>query len=413
MAEIIPFKGLLYNPQKVDVTSVVAPPYDIVSPELKDELYRRSPYNIIRVDYGKEEDGDDERNNRYTRASHFLKEWVNNGILRQDEHPSFYCYQIVYELDGQQKTLSGLMGAVKIEEFGKGRIKPHEVTYSKPKSDRLNILRYCMANISPIFSLYSSKEMVTSSVLRDISKEDPVLEAKNGNGFIHRLWRIEDSESIRMIIDEFIDKDIFIADGHHRYETALEFRNEMNKTRDSKPWDYVLMFLANMEEDGLTLLPTHRMVRLEHMIDLKEVLSPYFDISPLNIKMDSGRGILKAIEDSGSSIGMLLNKDETLYSLRPRPSIDIDTQEIFKCLGVTILHDLIFKKILRIEDFEYEMDIPMVIEKVRKGQYHVAFFLTPTRVEDVRRVALAGLRMPPKSTYFYPKLLTGMVIYKF
>ncbi|GAB4540390.1 MAG: DUF1015 domain-containing protein [Thermodesulfovibrionia bacterium] len=436
------------------MTSVVAPPYDIVSPELKDELYMRSPYNIIRIDYGRDEEGDDERNNRYTRALGFLNEWIKGHILRQDEEPSFYPYQIIYRLEGEEKTLSGLMAAVKIEEFGKGRIRPHEVTYSKPKSDRLNILRSCMANISPIFSLYSSNEKVTSSIIKEVSNTPPLLEARNGDGFIHRLWRVNDMRSIEMIRNELADKDIFIADGHHRYETALEFKNEMkaggrrlttgSEVTDaggevtvrvgSMPWNYVLMFLANIEDNGLTLLPTHRMVKLKHTINLKEALSPYFDIDILPINLNemgghsnscgwrgnscrwrgnSWRRLLRVIEDNGSSIGMFVNGDERLYSLRLKPTVTIDTHEVFSGLGVTTLHELIFKKLLKTEDFEYEMSLPIVIEKVRKGQYHVAFLLTPTRVEDVKRVALAGLRMPPKSTYFYPKLLTGMVIYKF
>jgi len=413
MADVIPFKGLLYNPKKVDVTSVVAPPYDIISPKLKEELYRMSPYNIIRVDYGKDEEDDDERNNRYTRASGFLNEWIKKGILIQDEKPSFYCYQIIYELDNNRKMLSGLLGLVKIEDPDKGRIKPHEVTYSKPRLDRLNILRFCKANISPIFSLYSSKKTIAATIIRDISQGIPLLDARNGDGFVHRIWRIDDSKAIEMIRDELADRDIFIADGHHRYETALEFKNEMDRAHSSGPWDYVLMFLTNIEDDGLTLLPTHRLVRLHHKTDLTEILGPYFDINILDLDLNIGRKILEIIEKDDSSIGMFLKGDERLYSLKPKPSVIIDASDALKGLGVTILHDFIFKNILKIEDFEYEMDISTVVEKVRRGQYDAAFILTPTKVEDVRRVALAGLRMPPKSTYFYPKLLTGMVIYKF
>ncbi len=418
MAEVIPFKGLLYNPEKVDISSVVAPPYDIVTSKLKDELYRSSLYNIIRIDYGKDEEGDNEKNNRYTRASRFLDEWIKDGILGQDDAPSFYCYQIYYKIGEKEKTLRGLMGAVRIEELGSGRIRPHEVTYAKPKSDRLNIIRFCRANISPIFSLYSSKEKVASSILKQISEKKPLLKARNGDGFEHMIWRINDIESIEMIKKEFADKDIFIADGHHRYETALEFRNEMRdkgmlKTGE-EAFNYVLMFLVNMEDNGLTLLPTHRMVRVDEIKRFKEMLEPYFEIKALNLTIDKGTEILKAIENNGCSMGVFLKGEDRLYSLRFKASFnEIDTHDALRGLGVTILHDFIFKKVFGIEDFEYEMDVATVLQKVRNGPYHIAFFLTPTKVEDVRRVALAGQRMPPKSTYFYPKLLTGMVIYKF
>lgn len=419
MAEVIPFKGILYNPEKIDATSVIAPPYDIVTPELKDELYRRSPYNIIRIDYGRDEEGDNERCNRYTRASGCLNEWIENGILRQDESPSFYCYQISYKIGEREKTITGLMGAVRIEDIGKGRIRPHEVTYSKPKADRLNIIRFCRANISPIFSLYSGKERLISSILRHVIRKEPFLEARNGDSFVHRIWRIDNTESIEMIKKEFSDKDIFIADGHHRYETALEFRNEMKDRGLLKtglePFNYVLMFLANIEDNGLTLLPTHRIIRMNDTKQLKEMLIPYFEIKALDLKTDKGtEEILKAIESNGCLLGMFLKGEDRFYSLKLKsPVNEIDAHESLKGLGVTVLHDFIFKKVFGIEDFEYEMDIATVLKKVRNGQYHAAFFLTPTRIEDVKRVALAGQRMPPKSTYFYPKLLTGMVIYKF
>jgi uncharacterized protein (DUF1015 family) len=419
MAEVIPFRGLLYDPEKVDASSVVAPPYDIVTPELREELYRRSPYNIIRVDYGRDEEGDDEDNNRYTRASRFLGEWMEKGILRQDERPSFYCYQINYRAGGNERVLRGLMGVVRIEELGSGCIRPHEVTYSKPKSDRLNIIRFCRANISPIFSLYSSRERVASSILEEVSGDRPLLEAGDCDGFVHRLWRIGDEDDIRRIKAEFHDREIFIADGHHRYETALEFRNEMRargmlRTGD-EPFNYVLMFLANMEDDGLTLLPTHRMVNVDDPGRFREALGSYFEINPLNIGMDEeGRGVIEAIEENGCLLGMLLRGDDRVYCLRPRrPLEEINTHPALRGLGVTILHDLIFKKIIGKDDYEYEMEMARVIREVRDGSYNVAFFLAPTRVEDVRSVALAGRRMPPKSTFFYPKLLTGMVIYKF
>jgi uncharacterized protein (DUF1015 family) len=234
MANIIPFKGILYNPEKVDASSTKAPPYDVVTPDFKEELYKRDPHNIIRIDFGKDSDDDNEKENRYTRAAEYLSDWLDEGILIHDPEQSFYCYEINYEINGQVKNTRGILCAVKIEELGAGKIHPHEMTYSKPKSDRLNILRYCNANTSPIFSLYSSEEKLASSIIEDIVKETPFVETEDGDGFRHRLWRISDNPDIETIKKEISDKDVFIADGHHRYETALAFKKEMESKGLSK-----------------------------------------------------------------------------------------------------------------------------------------------------------------------------------
>jgi uncharacterized protein (DUF1015 family) len=422
MAKVIPFKGTLFNPQKVSASKTMAPPYDIVTSEYKDALYSRSPYNIIRIDFGKDEDGDNEDVNRYTRASGFLSAWRDEGILIDDAEPSFYCYEINYFINDQQKKTRGFLGAVKVEELGSGSIHPHEMTYSKPKSDRLNILRYCQANTSPIFSLYSSEEKITSSIIEKVVKQKPFIEAKNGDGFIHRLWRINDRGSIDVIMAEMSDKDIFIADGHHRYETSLKFRKEMEdkgfvKTGE-EPFNYTLMFLANMEDDGLTLLPTHRIVEINSEINIKETLGKYFDIQKIPSKgiseKQARQQMLEAMHKSAHSFGMFLTNANTYYSLVFNSSnIETDMPECLKGLDVTVLHKLIFEKLLKIEHYEYEMDPDIAVERARKGLFEAVFFLNPTSVKDVKEVALAGQRMPPKSTYFYPKLLTGMVIYRF
>lgn len=464
MAEVIPFRGIFYNTDMVDSSSVVAPPYDIITPAFKEVLYARSPYNIIRVDLGRDMLGDNERKNRYTRAKKLFNQWLKKGILINDTKPSFYCYAIDYRINEEEKRLIGFLGVVKLEELGKGSIHPHEMTYSKPKADRMNILRFCRANISPIFSLYSSRKRLTSSILKRVVKGRAFIEAKDEDGFLHRLWKINDRKSIETIREELSDKDIFIADGHHRYETALEFRNEMNKVNfpaslreaggaklqtmnsELKPWDYVMMFLANMEDDGLTILPTHRLigfkgsrVQAPYLIQgkgrkIEELLKPYFEVETINLNLsDRDTSIEKMFEmmrKSRYSLGMFIRDKRALYVLKFKGLYSaIDSHQSLKRLDVTILHKLILERLLRVYRVEYEMDAQAAIEKVNptlrpegrgimgcgvnKGMYHAVFFLNPTRIEDVKKVALAGERMPPKSTYFYPKLLTGMVIYKF
>jgi uncharacterized protein (DUF1015 family) len=422
MPVVIPFKGILFNPKKVDVSRVTAPPYDIVSPELKEALYHKSPYNIIHIDLGRDMRGDNEEENRYTRASKRLNEWLREGILIEDKEPSFYCYEASYRIDGRQKKLRGFIAAVMLEELGKGRIHPHEMTYSKPKRDRLNILRFCRANISPIFSLYSSKERLASSILERLVKEKALIESKNGEGFIHRLWQIKDKDSIEIIQKELADKDIFIADGHHRYETALEFKEEMQSKgllkTGTEAFNYVMMFLVNIHDDGLTILPTHRLAHIEKGKKIKELLSPYFEIITINFDGSTieyaKQDMFRIMKKGRNSLGMFIGDEKAFHVLRFKGQYsEIDSHQSLRNIDVTILHTFIFERLLGVNEFEYEMDPDSVIEKVKNGSFQAAFFLNPTKIEDVRQVALAGQRMPPKSTYFYPKLLTGMVIYKF
>ncbi|MBA3060514.1 MAG: DUF1015 domain-containing protein [Nitrospirae bacterium] len=404
MAEIIPFKGVLYNMSKVSGEDVIAPPYDIIEPEYKEKLYSKSPYNIVRIDFGKELEGDNELQNKHTRAANNLNSWLKDGILHGSKTPAFYAYEVEYKVKEKTKKLRGFFSLVRLEELGKG-VYPHECTHSKPKADRLNLLRTCRANISPIFSLYNSPEKKASEIISRVMLQKPYMKAKDSDGAIHRLWVVEAEKDIKTTQNDLKGKPVFIADGHHRYETALEFKKEMNR---SGGWDYVLMFLANMSDEGLTILPAHRLVKnlSENSLD---ILSGYFAIEILSSQDD----ITGALSECGHAIGFCHRNSDNLYLLRHKGSGLENINPALKELDVTILHELIFKKLLNISEVTYEMDAAETRDMVRKGIYDAAFFLNPTGVKDVERVALSGERMPPKSTYFYPKLLTGMVIYKF
>lgn len=411
MAEVIPFRGVLFNVSKVSKGSgedLLAPPYDIITPEQQQELYDKSPHNIIRIDFGKKNPGDDELQNRYSRARSFLENWIQEETLITSRVPGFYSYEVNYTIQGKSLTLRGFLGLVKLEALGKGNIHPHEYTHSKPKKDRLDLMRFCEANISPIFSLYNSPSRKTSALLSDKNRVKPYLEGKDYDGALHRLWQIEDPESISIICEELSDKSIFIADGHHRYETALEYQREMQKKEGysdrPRPYDYVLMFLANMADEGLTILPTHRLVKgLPN--DALDQLSADFDIQEMQINDDilaaiAGKRDVYGLYTGGNVWYRLSYKGEGIHGVPP----------VLKDLDVTILHDLIFKQLLDIENVSYEMNIQKCLQSVQSGEFSAAFFLNPTGVYDVERVALASLRMPPKSTYFYPKLMTGMVL---
>ncbi len=419
---VIPFKGILYNPEKVDAALTMAPPYDIVSHGHKDDLYKRSPHNIVRIDFGKDKDGDNEKENRYTRAAAYLNDWLKQEVLTQDNEQSFYCYEISYTIDGTKKITRGFLGAVKIEELGNGRVHPHEMTYSKPKSDRLNILRFCKANTSPIFSLYSSEEKTASTIIEKITGLTPYIEFTYDDNVTHRLWKISDRADIDAIVREMSDRDIFIADGHHRYETALAYKKEMEEKglirTGKEPFNYVLMFLSNMEDEGLSLLPTHRIIEVDSEIRIRDTLKQHFDLKKISSEdMSKEQAIAKMLESMHSkthSFGMFLTDTGNYYSLTFNGStLDVGLPDCLKKLDVSILHKFIFEHLLKVDHYEYEMDPAVAVERAMKGSFEAVFFLNQTLISELKEVALAGHRMPPKSTYFYPKLLTGIVMYTF
>ncbi|TAN39955.1 MAG: DUF1015 domain-containing protein [Nitrospirae bacterium] len=411
MAEVRPFKGVLFNvPQvsKVSGEELLAPPYDIITPEYKDVLYEKSPFNIIRIDFGKELPDDNDHKNKYTRARMYLDTWLREKVLVQSPEPCFYSCEVDYSIDGQSRRLRGFLGLVRLEELGKGTVYPHECTHSKPKKDRLDIMRYCEGNVSPIFSLYNSPQKKTSGILDSVNKAKPYLEATDPDGSVHRLWQICDKTAIAAITAELRDKAIFIADGHHRYETALEYQRQQQAAEGPsdtpRPYDYVLMFLANMSDEGLTILPTHRLV--------KKVPGNALDLLAADFDIDEVKGcceISDVIFGKRDVFGFYKGGN-VWYKLSYKGQGVDGVEPALKYLDVTVLHELIFSKLLKVEGIAYEMDVDRCLQLVKDQAYQAAFFLNPTQVGDVERVALASLRMPPKSTYFYPKLMTGMVL---
>jgi uncharacterized protein (DUF1015 family) len=410
MAEINPFKGILYDTTKVQIEDVLAPPYDIITPEYREALYMQSPYNIVRIDFGKEEPGDNEAGNKYTRARGYLDAWIKEGVLVRSEKPSFYAYEITYLLDGVEKRLIGFLGLVKLEELGKGSVYPHECTHSKPKQDRLNLMRSCNANTSPIYALYKSSGDSPRRILSAIVMTKPYISAVDISGDIHRLWQIDREEDVEAIRQELLGKQIFIADGHHRYETAFEYYRERTSQENPggmTPYDHVLMFLSNMGDEGVTILPTHRLLKkIPEDIDL--VLSRYFATETVT----GGFNIREKLSEKRRAFGFYRRGSETWQILTYREDNVCEICNDLRRTDVIVLHELVLKKISHTTEIGYEMDMGRALERVNSGEFSAAFFLNPTRVEDVEKAALSSVRMPPKSTYFYPKLLTGLVINK-
>jgi uncharacterized protein (DUF1015 family) len=411
MAEIIPFRGLLYDISRVSIEDVLAPPYDIITPEYQESLYRKSPHNIVRIDFGKEELGDNETENKYTRAKRYFDMWIQDGVLIRSDKPSFYAYEIIYTIHDVRKRHLGFLCLVKLEELGNGNIYPHECTHSKPKQDRLNLLKACEANTSPIFSLYKSSADGISRILSKITLTKPYHQAGDLSGNLHRLWQIDRSDEIETITQELADKAVFIADGHHRYETSFEYWREMSAKKTSpsakKSYDYTLMYLTNLMDEGITILPTHRLIK-EIPEDIYGKLSRHFEIERIASDFD----IRRRLSGRKNALGFFRKPEKAWHILtykgRDLSELHPDLREI----DVIILHEMILKKTLMNPEIGYEMDIAKALDRVNQGEYAAAFFLNPTRVEDVEKSALSSMRMPPKSTYFYPKLLTGLVLNK-
>ncbi len=411
MAEIIPFRGFLYDVSKVSMEDVLAPPYDIITPEGQESLYAKNPHNIVRIDFGKEEIGDNGIDNRYTRAKRCFDAWIKDGVLIRSPRPSFFAYEITYTIHEKRKRTLGFLCLVKLEELGKGSIYPHECTHSRPKQDRLDLLKACEANTSPIFSLYNSPEDGISGILSKTTLTRPYLQAADALGNLHRLWPIDQSQEIEIIKQEIVDKSVFIADGHHRYETSFEYWREMSAKKPStsarKSYDYTLMFLANMMDEGITILPTHRLIR-EVPEDIFGRLSKYFEIETISNDFD----IRRRISGRKNVFGFFRRPGKVWHVLTYRGRNLSDVHPNVREIDVIILHEMIFKKVLKNPEIGYEMNIAKALEQVNQGEFAAAFFLNPTRVEDVERSAYSSMRMPPKSTYFYPKLLTGLVLNK-
>lgn len=441
MADIIPFKGILYNQEKIkDISQVVTPPYDVISPDDQEKFYNRNEYNMIRLDLGKEYPDDSEQKNRYTRAAGHLSNWFANEILIKDNAPSIYYYDLTYSLkDGTQKIMKGFIALCKLEDFSSGVVVPHEYTLSKPKSDRLNLLRACNANFSFIFSLYSSGKNINDAFAENIGNSAPKIDVSDDNNYRHRLWSVSDPAVINLVQQEMKNQTVYIADGHHRYESSLNYRNEMREkgaiTDDNHPANYILMYFSNMDEPGLTVLPTHRLLHslpAEKLHNLTERLSANFNLQYFNFDQAGEAGAkqqlldaMKKAQPDEHMFGMYLQGDNrfTLLSLKNESLLEnraSDKPLAWRRLDVAILQNFILEDILGLsedsirkqENLTYVKDDDDAITRVRDGKCQIGFLLNATKIEEIKDVTNTGERMPQKSTYFYPKFLTGLVFYK-
>ena len=438
MATMTPFRGILYNQEKSgSISELVCPPYDIISPSQQQELYRKNPHNVVRLEFGLESPGDTETDNRYTRAAADLQEWLKADILRPSEQPGIYIYEMEYSSGNKTRKLRGMICLVKIEDYETGIVKPHETTLSGPKTDRLKLLRSCKASFSQIFSLFSDQQNKVAGMLSKTPAR-PEMEVKSQDGVIHRVWTLTEKKDIEFISRELADKPIFIADGHHRYDTAINYRNERRKAAGTftgdEPYNYVAMFLARIEDPGLTVLPAHRTLFNLPDFDPKRFeddLNRYFNIERIDFDKKSETADRRTVLDTMAHradrahvFGMRVRGEKSYYILTLRNEADMDglipdRSTAYRRLDVSILHHLIIDKLLGIKmdthklglNIEYIKDAAEADKRVHDGAAEIVFFMNPTKVREVKDVASAGERMPQKATYFYPKLLTGLVMH--
>jgi uncharacterized protein (DUF1015 family) len=431
MAEIIPFKALRYDPDQVKLEDVLTQPYDKITPEMQSKYYERSTHNLVRIILGKAGETDTDAFNVYTRAAEYLHDWRSGGILKQDTDPGIYAYSQTFTVPGTRdlQERRGLVALGRIHDYAEGVVHRHEQTLSKPRADRLNLLRATRAHFGQIFMLYSDPAHEIEGVLKSRMNEDPDISLLDEYETLHRVWCIHDPALIHAVQQKIRDKKLLIADGHHRYETALAYRNERRTAAGGSdpnaPYEFVMMTLIPMESRGLVILPTHRIVHGLLDFDRERMLEAagqFFDIDRIDLKTESRSAttLLGQAGENGTAFVavtrqgpylMRARQDAIQHALRDLPPLQRE-------LDVVQLHRVMLERVLGIseeairnqENVRYERDAFEAISWVRQGA-NVAFLMNPAKIEQVRNIAFGGEVLPQKSTDFYPKLLSGLAIY--
>ncbi len=431
MAIIKGFRAIRYNPEKVSLKDVITEPYDRITPSMQEDYYKRSPYNIVRIILGKDDEPHPEKN-KYRRAKIYIEEWLKDGIFIREDKKSLYIYQQKFEIDGREKVRNGLIGAVKLEEFSSKKVLPHEKTFPKPKEDRFNLLTATNTNTEQIFLLYDDEDKKIRRVIDSaIQKREKIFSVEDEDGITHTLFVIKDNEIINEIQKLLAPKTLIIADGHHRYETSLLYKkeNEKNRKSEEEPFDYIMMTLFALQDENLVILPTHRLVKGIKNLDfsIEKILSPYFVVKEEKEpeKDEEWLKVRELIKGEKHSFIAYFPSFKKIFKLKLNEGTDwMDYMENgmspeWKSLDVSILHSLIFKKMepLFEDGFSAEKNISYVrnildgVRQVKEGKYQGIFILNPVTLDEIKKVVENGELMPEKSTDFYPKLKSGILMF--
>jgi uncharacterized protein (DUF1015 family) len=449
MPDIQAFRGIRYDLGHVgSLSNVIAPPYDVIDVELQTALYEKHPANVVRLILNRDQSGDDERSNRYTRAARLLRSWQREGILFAEAQPAIYVYHQEFTEGGVTHTRRGFMCRVRLERFGEGSIYPHEETHGSAKADRLKLWTACKANLSQIFGLYPDPENTAQSLLEAAIVGLTPLEAADHLGVVHRLWPVSDARVISKVIAAMGGRPAYIADGHHRYETACTIRDnlvaELAQRGETLPSDhpanYVLMMCVSTSDPGMLVLATHRLFRGLPPIpadELRAKLGDCFETEAAGNGPERARSLWEEIEVEGNqgTLGLYTARDDQWTIARLTDAGGLRMAEVatdhsadWQGLGVSILHRLVMDTLLGTTNLpapKYVRDIEEVVTGLQSGDaagrdatgqqgsgghFELAALVMPATVEHIRAISGHGERMPAKSTYFYPKLLSGLVI---
>jgi len=413
MKRIEPFRPLLFNPQRVgDLSKVIAPPYDLIDAARQDELYNRSPYNIVRLELGREAD-------RYAAAAATLAKWRADDILRVAPRPAIYLYTQMFEATGRSLRRDGFVARVRLENFARGRILPHERTFPAAKADRLKLLSALNTNVSSIFGLYTGTHPILDALIANVSSRAPLADVTDDLGIENQLRAIEAPEEIATVQRALDASLILIADGHHRYETALNFRESQKGKRSAA--DYTMMTLVGCDSPGLVILPTHRVVKHLDASAIASFENHAREVFEVEEFSDRDRMRSELMHRARGTLGVALRGSQKMWLLRLRDhrALEAAASElpaVVRELDVSILHALVFDRIFGVKaeaikaggNLEYTIDAAGALDAVSAGRADGAFLMNPPSIEDVQRVSDSGATMPEKSTYFFPKLITGL-----
>jgi uncharacterized protein (DUF1015 family) len=433
MVEIAPFKGIIYNNKKIKkLEDVMSPPYDIISEDMQNELYNKNDYNFVKLILGKIYSDDTTINNRYTRAKRLFDAWQQQEILIPSNAPTIYPYKIDYIINKIKKQMNGFFVILKLDPEYK-TVKAHEKTLAKPKEDRLNLIRSCLANLEPIQLMYMDQNDSIRKTI-DAALDAPLFKVKGYDGFTHQLWRLDDQKTLKTITDALKNEILFIADGHHRYQTSINYAEEKKEQTGNKdpnaPFNYIMVVLCNMFDPGISILPTHRLINMANVKfdDLIRKLQKYFIVEKklINEKKRDYQKIGKKIMDDiatekNHKFALYIKDVYYILTLKDEHAMDdlaIDHTKTWRILDVSILHKLILEQILGINDKNLEQHVKYTrveaeaIQFVDDGKYNFSFFINATKIDQLKTIATACEHMPQKSTYFLPKMLSGLVMYK-
>ena len=430
MIRIAPFRGVLYNPKKVrDLARVIAPPYDVISPAEQERLYKKSPYNFVRLDLSQEPES-------YDAVAQTFNEWQAQGIFERDAQPAIYFLSQRFKLkSGEEKIRQGFIALIELQESA-GDIRPHEKTHDAPKEDRLKLMLACQAQLSPIFALYAQPKQTINRILSvAIEGLAPSIEVEQDNGDVCKMWRITDPEVIQKVRREMHDQQLLIADGHHRYEATLNYRDHMRGQRGQwsgqESFNFIMTYCANIDDENVAILPTHRLVRgyaHKPFLELEEALQTHFYVEQHPKTPEGKISFLKALKTAARKhrvIGASFKRDPRYLILRLKNKrimqrLAKDLSAPLRELDVTTLHFLILEHILAMppalqesgDTIQYWQDEELVLQTLEKEDFQAAFILNATKAEEIQAIVAGGEKMPQKSTYFYPKLPSGLVVNK-